>query len=120
MSRLSRGSVTRWVLDNCRLSGITTFASGMPQGINLTTVDGADITGGGDGPRVNVTGRAQLSSGDLSLTRWFNPTVSARPAKGDPGNEPKDVFRGPGINNWDATLFKDFPLGKEGRVFPLR
>ena len=33
---------------------------------------------------------------------------------------PKTFSAVRGINNWDATLFKDFPLGKEGRVFPLR
>ncbi len=54
------------------------------------------------------------------MVRWFDPSVFARPAKGDPGNAPKDVFRGPGIENWDATLFKDFPLGKESRLFQLR
>ena len=26
------------------------------------------------------------------------------------GNAPKDVFRGPGINNWDTSLFKNIPI----------
>ena len=26
------------------------------------------------------------------------------------GNAPKDVFRGPGINNWDMSLFKNIPV----------
>jgi hypothetical protein len=29
------------------------------------------------------------------------------------GNAPKDVFRGPGINSWDATLVKNFNLHGE-------
>ncbi|HUQ92682.1 MAG TPA: hypothetical protein VM120_13465 [Bryobacteraceae bacterium] len=119
-SRVIHAPVVHWLLDNWRLSGITTFASGTPLGIGLSTVDGADITGGGDGSRVNVAGRAQLAHGDRSQTSWFDRTVFARPGRGDPGNAPKDVFRGPGINNWDATLFKEVPLGKETRVLQLR
>jgi hypothetical protein len=30
------------------------------------------------------------------------------------------VFRGPGVNNFDATLFKIIPLGKETRTLQLR
>src|SRR5216684_5348066 len=119
-SRWIHGSISRWALDDWRLSGITTFASGVPLGIALSTVDGADITGGGDGVRVNVTGQAQLAHGDRTLPRWFDPTVFVRPAKGDPGNAPKDVFRGPGINNWDTTLFKILPIGSERRTLQLR
>ncbi|MEO7651066.1 MAG: hypothetical protein ABIZ80_11410, partial [Bryobacteraceae bacterium] len=119
-SRVVQGSAARWLLDNWKLSGISTFASGNPLGVALSTVDGADITGGGDGSRVNVTGKAQLSHGERAPTRWFNPAVFARPGKGDPGNAPKDVFRGPGITNWDATLFKEVPLGKENRMLELR
>jgi hypothetical protein len=119
-SRVMHGSAVRLLLDGWRLSGITTFASGTPLGLALSTVDGADITGGGDGSRVNVTGKAQLAHGERSRTRWFNPNVFARPNKGDPGNAPREVFRGPGINNWDATLFKELPLGKETRVLELR
>lgn len=119
-SHVIPGSVSRWVLDDWRLSGVTSFASGNPLGIGLSTVDGADITGGGDGVRVNVLGKAALDHGDRSLVRWFDPTVFGRPVKGDAGNAPKDVFRGPGINNWDATLFKMIPLGKETRTLQLR
>jgi len=119
-SRVIPGSVAHWVLDDWRLSGVTSFASGNPLGISLSTVDGADITGGGDGVRVNVLGKAQLDHGARTQTRWFDPTVFGRPVKGDPGNAPKDVFRGPGVNNFDATLFKIIPLGKETRTLQLR
>jgi hypothetical protein len=32
------------------------------------------------------------------------------------GNAPKDPIRGPGTNNWDISLFKNFNLAPEGRV----
>jgi len=109
------------VLDNWQVSTFTTFASGTPSGIGYTTTDNADITGGaGDGARVIVTGRAPLSSGDRTFNTWFDNTVFARPPKGSPGNAPKDVFRLPGTNNWDASLFKNFPIFSERRIVQFR
>ena len=115
-----RNPVVRQALDNWQLAGFSAFVSGLPLGVGYTLVDGADLTGGGDGGRINVTGKAQLSQGDRSFSKWFNTSVFARPAKGDYGNAPKDVFRGPGINNWDISLFKKFPLRSEARFFTFR
>jgi hypothetical protein len=95
------------VFDNWQISGITTFASGLPKGITLTTTDNADITGGGDGARVVITGNPILMRQLRSFDRWFNTDVFARPAKGDPGNAPKDVIRLPGTHNWDVSFFKN-------------
>lgn len=74
----------------------------------------------GNGSRIIVTGKAQLPHGERTFTRWFDPTVFARPAKGDPGNAPRDVFRLPGVNNWDISLFKNVPVMKENRYFQFR
>jgi hypothetical protein len=30
------------------------------------------------------------------------------------------MFRGPGINNWNLSLFKNFPLGKRSQRLQLR
>ncbi len=108
--------VARHVLDNWHLSGITTFATGTPQSIGFGTTDNADITGGGDGVRVNVVGPAELSRGERSFDRWINTTAFARPAQGDFGNAPRAVFRGPGINNGDFTLMKNFPLKRSNNA----
>ncbi|MGH9658523.1 MAG: carboxypeptidase regulatory-like domain-containing protein [Bryobacteraceae bacterium] len=111
---------SRFVLDRWQLAGFSTFASGFPSGVGYSTTDNADIVGGGDGARINVTGKAPLPHGERAFARWFNPTVFARPARGDAGNAPKDVFRGPGINNWDISLFKSFPLASEKRTLQFR
>jgi hypothetical protein len=120
LGQRSSNPIARQVFDNWQLAGFSAFVSGVPSGVSYSTTDGADITGGGDGGRIVVTGKAQLDRGDRSLLRWFNPSVFARPAKGDYGNAPKDVFRGPGIDNWDISLFKKFPIKGEARFILFR
>ena len=120
LSRVWENLVARHVFDNWQVSGITMFASGMPSGLGFSTTDGADLTGGGDGQRIIVTGKAQIPHGERNVLRMFDTSVFARPARGDPGNAPKDVFRRPGRNNWDVTLFKNLPIKREDRVLQLR
>ena len=116
VSKAWNNGFSRWALDNWQLSGITTFASGFPMGVTFNTTDGANITGGGDGARVVLTGNPTLSFGQRSLSEYFNTSVFARPAQGTIGNAPKDVFRGPGINNWDLALFKNFVIREKATV----
>jgi hypothetical protein len=118
-SKLWNTRLSRVAFDHWQVSGIVTFMSGAPTPIILSTVDGADITGGGDGVRPNVLSNPILSKGDQTISRFFNPDVFARPAVGDRGNAPKDVIRSPGINNWDLTFLKEFPI-KERVRFTFR
>jgi hypothetical protein len=110
MSRAWNHVVSRTVMDNWQISGIASFVSGQPLGIGLSTVDNADLSGGGDGTRVLVTGKAQLPPSERTFYRFFDTSVFGRPAAGTAGNAPKDVFRGPGINSWDISIFKNFPV----------
>ena len=112
--------VLKSILDRWQLAGIMTFQSGAPLGIGLTTTDNADIGGGGDGVRAVVLSNPILAKGDRTLTRFFDPTVFARPAVGTFGNAPRDVIRGPGLNNWDVSLVKKISLGAEKRTLQLR
>ncbi|MCC6585541.1 MAG: carboxypeptidase regulatory-like domain-containing protein [Bryobacterales bacterium] len=111
---------TRLVFDNWQVAGFTAFVSGQPSGVGFSTVDGAEITGGGDGARIVVTGKAPLSHGDRTMLRWFDTSVFQRTPRGSMGNAPKDVFRLPGINNWDISLFKNFPIKSEARYLQFR
>jgi hypothetical protein len=121
LSRVVPHPVIRYVFDNWEWNGITTFSSGTPSGIGFSTVDNADITGGGDGARVVMVDNPVLPRGERTFERRFNTEAFARPARGDFGNAPKDVFRLPGINNWDLTFLKKIPLGSsEQRYLQLR
>ena len=119
-SRIMPNAVGRLVLDRWQISGITTFASGQPSGVGFSTVDTVDLSGGGDGNRIVVTGKAPRDRGDRTFSQWFNTKVFARPARGDFGNAPKDVFRLPGTANYDISFFKTIPLASEKKTLQLR
>jgi hypothetical protein len=110
----------RGVLDGWQLSGITTFMSGAPQGISLATTDNADIGGGGDGVRSVILANPILPKSERTITRFFNTEAFGRPERGTFGNAPKDVFRGPGINNWDISLLKNIAMPPEGHRLQFR
>jgi hypothetical protein len=46
-----------------------------------------------------------IPKSERTLQRFFDTSVFARPAQGTIGNAPKDVIRGPGINNWDISIY---------------
>ena len=97
--------------------GITTFRSGLPNNICLD----ADIAGTGDGPgvyecqRPDQLGNPNLSGGHRSIGQYFNTAAFVEPALGDFGNATRNVVRGPGINNWDISIMKDFNVPWFGR-----
>src|SRR4030095_9684571 len=121
-------SVAKAILDNWRISGISTFASGGRGDIRATYSPDFDYTGGGEvcgginpnptgfrtrgadgtygagdiGQRpYNVVGDLELSRGDRNVDRWFN-TAAIQPAtgRGDVGNDCRAwKFAMPRINN---------------------
>jgi hypothetical protein len=141
LSKYWDNGFTRQVLDGWEMSGITSFISGAPSGIAYALVQARDLTGAsstsGVDTRVVMIGNPVLSSDqrDKTCAHSFastNTTAratavgchlnvnSVRPPT-DPGdfgrgNAAKDLFRLPGTNNWDISLFKNFNLGREGRV----
>ncbi len=118
LSRYWDNPLTRVVTDGWELSGITSFISGAPLGVGYSTVQGTDLVGGsGNGldSRVVLTGDPNLPKGDRTFSRHFNTSVVRPPSRADfgIGNAPKDPIRGPGINNWDISVFKNFRIGGE-------
>jgi hypothetical protein len=61
-----------------------------------------------------------LPKNERTFSRNFNTSAFRPPAVGTFGNAAKDLFRGPGINNWDLSLFKTIPLGSERRTLQFR
>jgi len=115
---------SRAAVDNWQVTGVTSFISGAPQGLTYTLVSGADITGAsgsGVDTRVDMVCNATLPKGDR-IFQTFDTKCAAPPSAATfgIGNAPKDVFRGPGINNFDISIAKNWPLWKESRTLQFR
>ncbi|MEO8372389.1 MAG: hypothetical protein ABI806_24600, partial [Candidatus Solibacter sp.] len=118
-SRLVGGNkAVQLIFDDWTLSGIAQWVSGTPASIGFSTVQGTDLTGGGDGQRVNVVGDPNKNGS--TFYAWFNPAAFSVPGKGDPGNASKNSVRNPGVANTDLALSKRFPLKSEKRSIGLR
>ena len=117
-SKLVPNPLVKGMFDNWQISGVCTFAKGLPASVGLGTSDGADIAGGGDGVRPNLV--ANVTQGGGSFNEWFNTAAFARPPQGYYGNSPVYPIYGPGQNNWDITLMKKFPLWSEQRSLQFR
>ena len=90
------------------------------QNVTQSTTTGVDLTGGGDGQRINVTGDARLSHGERTVDHMFDTSVFKMSGMNDAGNAARDLYRGPGLINSDVTMFKNFPIRSEKRALQLR
>ena len=101
----------RAVFSGWQVSGVTTFLSGQPLGIGYTNTTSVDTTGTpSQGARVVVAGDPVLPKGEQTFYRFFRTDVFQMPAVGTFGNAAKSVLRGPGLNNWDIAILKNFPI----------
>ena len=89
-----------------QVNGIYTWQRGFP-----LTVTAADLGGLNDSFGAN---RADLvgdpNSGGNNIQRWFNTAAFAQPAAGQFGTLGRNTLRGPGVNNLDLAVFKNFSL----------
>jgi hypothetical protein len=98
-----------------KLSGITRFSTGLP--VTLLELDDNSLTGTTSaGPNNNGIDTPNFTPGPLNFTNprsgqpYFNPSLFTSEQLGQLGNARRRFFRGPGINNWDMALLKDFTV----------
>ena len=65
---------------------------------------------------MDVIARPEFDKGQRSVLQYFNTSAFARPARGTLGSAAKDVFRGPGVNNWDMALYKNIYVRESARL----
>ena len=125
VSKHWRNTFTHIALDGWELSGVSNFQTGSPLGLGYSLTYSADLTGGtGNGldSRSVLVGNPNASA---PAGQWFNVSAVKAPLPGYSvngiGNAPKISIYGPGLNNWDISLFKNFPLGaNEARRLQFR
>jgi hypothetical protein len=86
----------------------------MQSGAPVTVTVPSDVARiGVSSSRATVIGNPNLASGERTLTRWFNTDAFLNPALMTPGvfgNGGRNSFVGPGFQNWDMSLLKNFPI----------
>jgi hypothetical protein len=110
-SRLLKGTLGGW-----ELSGIVTAESGAPLNIGLNGQNASSVLTNTSN-RPNLTGSVSYPK---TVGAWFNPADYSAPActlggNGDDcyGNLGHNVIRGPGRDNWNLSLNKNFVISQE-------
>lgn len=110
-SRLGNNLLGGWSAD-----AISTFSSGNPFTVNAPNNTAATLTNF----RANrlCNGRTNLQNSDLRTNGlyWIDPACFATPASGFFGDSGADILTGPGYNNWDVAMEKDFQLRETWRL----
>lgn len=101
---LNHGGLTNWVLGGWQTNGILTTQSGLWFSPVLQT-----STTNGTGSRPNRSGSVNYPK---TLAQWFDPSplVFSSPKPYTYGNAGRNSLVGPGRTNWDASIFKSFPV----------
>jgi len=113
---MDKSSLLAPVLNGWQISGITRMYSGKPFDIQISS----DVAGIGatQNQRPNVIN--PNTDGPHTADQWFNILAFGRPTSYTFGNMGRNSLRGPGVQRWDISLFKNFALNERGRVVQFR
>jgi outer membrane receptor protein involved in Fe transport len=104
-NKFLKGSLGGW-----ELAGIYTAHSGLPQNVCIDH----DVVGLADGgticQRPDLVANPNLDRSKQTISEYFNTNAFVLQAPGTFGNSARNVVRGPGINNVDFSVFKNFSL----------
>jgi Carboxypeptidase regulatory-like domain len=116
-----RGShgLTKAMLGGWAMNGILTLQTGIP----FSVTAGVDRSLSGVGlDRADVVGPVatyNALSNNSKVAQYFSTSAFAQPALGTFGTSGRDILTGPGLENFDTGLFKDFRV-TESRRFQIR
>jgi hypothetical protein len=98
-----------------QVGGIWTLQSGAPFTVNLST----DTANNGQ-PTAAPSQRPNLvcnpNDGPKTPAEWFNTSCFKMPAAFTYGNAGRDIVTGPGLDDFDATVQKEFPIRENMRL----
>jgi hypothetical protein len=113
----SDNTFARLTLGGWSVSGISYFENGLPLRVAYSGSDHLGL-GGGTSNRADQVAKVGYPK---TINAWFTTASFADPVApwaGGPnqgfGNAAKDAVKGPGIQNWNISLFKSIPFRQEG------
>jgi Carboxypeptidase regulatory-like domain len=105
--RHSENAILRTVVGGWEISGIVTIQSGAP--INISEGGGITSFVPNTSNRPDLIGAIQYPH---TVNEWFNPAAFAPAANGTWGNLAHNALRGPGRDNWNLSLLKNFVISE--------
>lgn len=102
-TRLGSEALKGW-----QLTGITTFATGLPVGISEP--DDESLCGCGYSVPDFTSGKILNNANPRTGQTYFNTSLFSTAPLGHMGNSNGAFFHGPGINNFDMALLKNFTI----------
>ena len=95
-------------LGNWQVNGIATFQRGFPY--SVTSPDIGGVLDALAGNRAELVGKPYPSGFHQGIASWFNTAAFTEAPAGVFGSAGRNILRAPGLNNWDLSLFKNFPI----------
>ena len=113
-------------LGGWEVTGITRFWSGFPISILSYGTNPGNLDGGNygnatygttpyGGVRADYIG-GQITPANKTWQEYFNPLAFGAAANGTLGNTGRNFLTGPGVNQWDVSLFKNFNMTESMRL----
>src|SRR5258708_4048134 len=100
------------ILGGWQINGINTFRTGLPSTASLSSgLVGSTVNTGG-ASRPDQIAPAELPSGQRSIYQYFNTAAFVSPPTNSYryGNAGRNTIRGPSLENFDFSLFKNFKV----------
>jgi hypothetical protein len=105
--RHSSHALARALVGGWEVSGIVTIESGTPLNVTLSGSQGSNGVGG-----TNRPDKAGAVVTPHTKQQWVTSSGFAAPAVGAWGNYPHNGLNGPGRDNWNLSLFKNFLINE--------
>jgi hypothetical protein len=105
--------IAKEVLDGWQFSGITEFQVGLPIQVTQTFTAWGPNT---QRPNMVTGADPMLPRGDRTVAEWFNTAAFTPSPAFTLGFAPRFPLHGPGVNNWDLALMRDFHLYERLRM----
>jgi len=106
-----------YVAKGWQISGISTFATGLPFTVTTSNVDPAGLgilgsSAASSRPDMTCDPNANAPHDGGFNGKWFDTSCFTPVAQGTvrPGNAGRGTVRGPGYSNWNISLFKNIPI----------
>jgi hypothetical protein len=96
------------IVGGWQVNGIYTWQRGFP--ITIQAADPGGLNDTFNSNRADIVGDPYPSGFDKSVEHWFDTAAFAQPGLGQFGNTGRNILRGPGVNNLDFSVFKNFAV----------